>query len=152
MRETGVVTEIRGGTSVVAVDKKDECSKCGLCLFKEGTNKTEFYVKSESGVSVGDTVEIERSESGKFTGVLLAFFVPLLLIGLAVAINYLFVKNEIWILILSVGFITLWYVILALSDKRLRQSAAFSARIVAVKNNVRTENNGETEQRQNVKE
>ena len=78
MKETGVVTEIRGKTSVVSVDKKDECSRCGLCLFKEGTNKTEFFVKSEDGVNVGDTVEIERSESGKFTGVILAFFVPLL--------------------------------------------------------------------------
>ena len=133
MKETGVVTEIRGKTSVVSVDRKDECSRCGLCLFKEGTNKTEFFVKSEDGVNVGDTVEIERSESGKFTGVILAFFVPLLFIGLAVAINYLFINSEIWILILSIGFIAVWYAILAFSDKRLKFSAAFNARIVSVK-------------------
>ena len=133
MKETGVVTEIRGKTSVVSVDRKDECSRCGLCLFKEGTNKTEFFVKSEDGVSVGDTVEIERSESGKFMGVILAFFVPLLFIGLAVAINYLFINSEIWILILSIGFIAVWYAILALFDKRLKKSAAFNARIVSVK-------------------
>ena len=132
MKETGVVTEIRGKTSVVSVDRKDECSRCGLCLFKEGTNKTEFFVKSEDGVNVGDTVEIERSESGKFTGVILAFFVPLLLIGLAIAINYLFINSEIWILILSIGFIAVWYAILAFSDKRLKKSAAFNARIVSV--------------------
>ena len=132
MRERGVVTEIRGRTSVVAVDKKDECSRCGLCLFKEGTNKTEFYVKSEDGVSVGDTVEIERSENGKFTGVMLAFFVPLLFIGLAVAINYLFINSEIWILILSVVFIAVWYAILAFFDKRLSKSAVFNARVVSV--------------------
>lgn len=132
MRERGVVTEIRGKTSVVSVDKKDECSRCGLCLFKEGTNKTEFFVKSEDGVNVGDTVEIERSESGKFSGVILAFFVPLLLIGLAVAINYLFIKSEIWILVLSIVFIAVWYVILAFLDKRLKTSAVFNARIVSV--------------------
>ena len=132
MRERGVVTEIRGRTSVIAVDKKDECSRCGLCLFKEGTNKTEFYVKSEDGVNVGDTVEIERSDGGKFTGVILAFFVPLLFIGLAVAINYLFINSEIWILILSVVFIAVWYAILAFLDKRLSKSAVFNARIVSV--------------------
>ena len=152
MRESGVVTEIRGKTSVVAVDKKDECSRCGLCLFKEGTNKTEFYVKSEDGVNVGDTVEIERSESGKFTGVILAFFVPLLLIGLAVAINYLFIKNEIWILILSIGFIALWYAILAFFDKRLKNSAVFNARIVSVIDNVQTESKENIKQEQNTKE
>ena len=132
MRERGVVTEIRGKTSVVAVDKKDECSRCGLCLFKEGTNKTEFYVKSEDGVNVGDTVEIERSERGKFAGAILAFFVPLLLIGLAVAINYLFIGKEIWILVLSIVFIAVWYAVLAFFDKRLKNSAVFNARIVSV--------------------
>lgn len=141
MRERGVVTEIRGKTSVVSVDKKDECSRCGLCLFKEGTNKTEFFVKSEDGVSVGDTVEIERSESGKFSGVILAFFVPLLLIGLAVGINYLFIKSEIWILVLSIVFIAVWYVILAFLDKRLRKSAVFNARIVSVIDNSQAESN-----------
>lgn len=139
MRERGVITEIRGKTSVVSVDRKDECSRCGLCLFKEGTNKTEFFVKSEDGVNVGDTVEIERSESGKFSGVILAFFVPLLLIGLAVAINYLFIKSEIWILVLSIGFIALWYVILAFLDKRLKTSAVFNARIVSVIDNSQAE-------------
>ena len=153
MRERGVVTEIKGNVSVVSVDKKDECSRCGLCLFKEGTNKTEFFVKSETGVSVGDTVEIERAESGKFAGVILAFFVPLMLIGLAAAINYLFIKKEIWILILSAAFIALWYVILAFIDKRLKNSAAFKARIVrAVSVTAKPQANENINDEQNTKE
>ena len=152
MRETGVVTEIRGNTAVVSVDKKDECSRCGLCLFKEGTNKTEFFVKSEKGISVGDTVEIERSERGKFSGVILAFLVPLLCIGLAVAANYLFIKNEMWILILSVVSIALWYVILSFIDKRLKNSAAFRARIVLVVESGGEKQNGDINQEQKTKE
>ena len=152
MREIGVVTEIKGKTAVVSVDKKDECSRCGLCLFKEGTDKAEFFVKSEAGVSVGDTVEIERSEKGKFTGAVLAFLVPLLFIGLAVAINYLFIKSEIWILILSVLFIALWYVILAFLDKWFKESAVFTARIISVTTKAQAENNQNTEQEQNTKE
>ena len=152
MREMGVVTEINGKTAVVSVDKKDECSRCGLCLFQEGTNKAEFFVRSEADVSVGDTVEIERSEKGKFAGAVLAFLVPLLLIGLAVAINYLFIKSEIWILILSVIMIALWYVALAFLDKRLKSSATFNARIVALISKAQTESVAEIKTEQNTKE
>ena len=132
MRETGIVTEIKGKTAVVSVDKKEECSRCGLCLFKEGANKTEFYVKNESGVKVGDNVTIESSENGKFIGVILVFFVPLLLIGLAVLMNYLFIKKEIWILILSVSFIAVWFILLALLDKKFKEIGLFNARIISV--------------------
>lgn len=132
MKEVGVVTEIKGKTAVVSVDKKDECTSCGLCLFKDNATKAEFYVKAEKDIAVGDNVVIEKSDSGKFLGVILAFFVPLILIGLAVLINYLFIKSEIWILVLSVGFIALWFIILALLDKRFFESGVFNARIVSV--------------------
>lgn len=132
MREAGVVTEIKGKTAVVSVDKKSECASCGLCLFKEGATKAEFYVKREEDTKVGDNVIIERSENGKFLGAVLAFLVPLVLIGLAVLINYLFIKNEIWILVLSVGFIALWFILLALFDKRFKENGVFNARIVSV--------------------
>lgn len=132
MREKGVVTEIKGGTAVVSVDKKDECASCGLCLFKDGTGKAEFYAKNDLGAKKGDAVIVERLENGRFLGVILAFFIPLLLIGLAVLIDYLFIKNEIWILVLSVIFIAVWYAILALLDKKLKTVGAFNSKIIEI--------------------
>ncbi|MBP5466983.1 MAG: SoxR reducing system RseC family protein [Clostridia bacterium] len=132
MRDSGVITGIKGRTAVVSVDKKAECAGCGLCLFKEGTNKTEFYAKNTVGAKTGDTVIIEHSDSGKFLGAVLAFFVPLILIGLAVLIDYLFIGNEIWILVLSVAFIAVWYAVLAVLDKKLKKIGAFDSRIVSV--------------------
>ena len=132
MTERGLITEIKGKTAVVSVDKKAECAGCGLCLFKEGTNKAEFYAQNTVGAKIGDAVIIERSESGKFLGVILAFFVPLILIGLAVLVNYLFIKNEIWILVLSVLSVAVWYAILALFDKKLKNIGAFNSRVVSV--------------------
>lgn len=132
MRETGVITEIKGKTAVVSVDKKAECAGCGLCLFKEGANKTDFYAKNTVDAKTGDTVVIERSDSGKFLGAVLAFFVPLILIGLAVLINYLFIKDEIFILVLSVAFIAAWYLALALLDKKIKNVGAFDSRIISV--------------------
>ena len=132
MREVGVLTEIKGGVAVVSVDKKEECAGCGLCLFKDNANKTEFYAKNSVGAKVGDKVFVERSDSGKFLGAIMAFFIPLLLIGLSVLINYLFIKNEIWILVLSVILVAVWYVILAFLDKKLKKIGVFDSRIVSV--------------------
>ncbi|MBO4251738.1 MAG: SoxR reducing system RseC family protein [Clostridia bacterium] len=132
MREKGVVTEIKGGTTVVSVDKREECAGCGLCVFNDGTGKSEFYAKTQSGVKLGDTVIVERSENGRFLGVLLVFFIPLMLIGLSVLVNYLLIKNEIWILVLSGGFIAAWYAVLALLDKKFKTVGAFNSVIVEV--------------------
>ena len=132
MREMGVLTEMKGNVAVVSVDKKEECVGCGLCLFKENATKAEFYAKNIIGAKIGDKVMVERAESGRFLGAVLAFFVPLLLIGLAVLINYLFIKSEIWILVLSVLFIAAWYAVLAFLDKKLKMVGAFNSRIIAV--------------------
>ena len=140
MREIGTVKEIKGKTTVVSVDKKDECERCGLCLFKNGEVSAEFSVKTDDRAKVGDKVEIERSENGKFLGAVLAFFVPLLLIGLAVLINYLFIKKEIFILVLSVLLIAVWYGILAAADKSFKKSGAFAAKIVSLLPAAETEN------------
>lgn len=140
MREIGTVKEINGDRAVVSVDKKDECERCGLCLFKNGEASAEFFVKTDALVKVGDKVEIERSENGKFLGATLAFSVPLLLIGLAVLIDYLFIKKEIFILVLSVLFIAVWYGILAAADKAFKKSGAFSAKIISVLSADETQN------------
>ena len=36
MRETGTLVREKGKTAVVSVEKREECAKCGLCLFKDG--------------------------------------------------------------------------------------------------------------------
>ena len=109
MRETGTVTKVKANRATVKVDKKDECSKCGMCLFPKGASSVEFIADNPLSADVGDTVVIERKESGKLLGAILAFLVPLILIGISVFLAYVVVKKEIWVLIFSVIFIFLWY-------------------------------------------
>ena len=135
MTEKGTVTEVTKTFAVVSVDKKAECAGCGLCLFKNGANKTEFFASNRVGAKIGDTVIVERSESGKLFGAMLAFLIPLILIGLAVGINYLFINNEIWIPILSVIFIAVWFFLLALFDKKLKFIGAFRSEITEILSN-----------------
>ena len=132
MTETGKVKSIDGNYAVVSVDKKDECSKCGMCLFPKNTNSVDFRAENTLNASVGDTVVIESKKDGKLAGALLAFFVPLVLIAISAVITYIFLNNEIWMLILSVILISLWYTILAVIDKKLKKSVIFCHVIVSI--------------------
>ncbi len=133
MREQGVVTAVEKNKAIVKVDKKDECSKCGMCLFPKNASSVEFTAVNGLGAKVGDTVVIETEKDGKFLGSILAFLVPLLLIGLAVLINGLFIKNDLWLMLLAVGLVVVWYLVLALIDKRLKKLLAFSHKIIEIK-------------------
>ena len=132
MKEEGQVKSVKKNFAVVSVSKKDECSKCGMCLFQNGADSVDFNAENSLDAKVGDKVIIQTAETTKFLGIMLVFLVPLILIGISALINYLLIKNEIWILILSVILIVLWYTILALIDKKLAKTKKFATRIVEI--------------------
>ena len=132
MKEIGTVTATQGKSATVKVDKRDECSKCGMCLFPKNASSIDFNARNKLGAEIGDKVEIETVKDGKLLGAILVFLVPLILIGLSAVITYIFIKKEIWLLILSVILIILWYTILAVIDKRLKNSINFSPEITAI--------------------
>ena len=132
MTEKGIVTAVKGDTAKVKIDKKDECSKCGMCLFPKNASSIIIDAKNTLGAGVDDTVIVENSSEPKLIASILVFVIPLLLIGLAVLINYLWIKSEIWILILGVLFIVLWYTILAVLDKKFVKLKKFSAKIIEI--------------------
>lgn len=138
MKELGFVTKIDKDRAVVKVDKKDECSKCGLCMFPKNANSIEFSAVNEVNAKQGDTVIIETTKDTKLISALLVFLVPLVLIGLSCVITYTFLNNEIWVLIFSVIFIILWYTILAVIDKKLKNKKDFCPHIISI-----IENKGE---------
>ena len=132
MREIGKVTEVKGNIAKVSIDKKSECDKCGMCLFPKGASSVEFDCKNPLGAVLGDTVEIETERDGKLLGALLVFLVPLLLIGAAALIGFLVIKNELSVLLISLGLIIAWFAILSLIDKKLKKSVSFSPTIIKV--------------------
>lgn len=132
MVESGRVTAVKGETAKVKVDKKDECTKCGMCLFPQNASSIEFDAQNQIGAKMGDLVEIEKKSDGKLLGTLLAFLVPLLLIGLAVLINYLFIKKEIFILVIAIGLIAVWYIVLALIDKKIKKLERYTTVITKI--------------------
>ncbi len=132
MTESGKVVKTEGKYATVRIDKKDECGKCGMCLFAANASYTEMRARNDAGAAVGDEAVVETAESGKTLSAVLVFLVPLFLIVLAAAIGLFIIGKEIWILLLSLIFILSWYTILGLFDKKLRKSDKFCARIVRI--------------------
>ena len=132
MTESGKVVKTEGKYATVRIDKKDECGKCGMCLFAANASYTEMRARNDAGAALGDEVAIATAESGKTLSAVLVFLVPLLLIVLAAAIGLFVIGKEIWILLLSLIFILSWYTILGLFDKKLRKNDKFCARIVRI--------------------
>ena len=143
MKEFGIVTAVDKNRATVKVDKKDECSKCGMCLFPKGANAVEFNAKNDLDAKVGDKVLIETEKDGKLIGAILAFLVPLILIGVSALIGYLVIKSEIWILILSLVLIIAWYVVLSLIDKKIGKTVSFSPKIIKIINITTEKTKGE---------
>lgn len=143
MKEFGIVTAVDKNRATVKVDKKDECSKCGMCLFPKGANAVEFNAKNDLDAKVGDKVLIETEKDGKLIGAILAFLVPLILIGISAIIGYLVIKSEIWILILSLVLIIAWYVVLSLIDKKIGKTVSFSPKIIKIINITTEKTKGE---------
>ena len=135
MQEIGKVSKTEGKYAIVKVQKKDECSKCGMCLFPKNASEIEFRAKNTLSAKEGDDVLINTSnERGKLVGILLVFLVPLLLIGLAVLIEKLFIKNEIFILPISIGLIVVWFFILSFIDKKIAKNDKYVCEIIEILN------------------
>lgn len=132
MREVGKVIAVKGNFATVSVQKRDECSKCGLCLFPKNASTVEFNAQNSLNAKVEDDVVIETVERTKFLGIVLAFLVPLVLIGAMVLVSFAFPNAEIWIVIASVILITLWYTILVFIDKVLAKNKKFATTIVEI--------------------
>ncbi len=132
MKELGVVTAVKGKKATVKVDKKDECSKCGMCLFPKNASSIEFEADNLVGANVGDTVCFERQTDGKLLGILLVFLVPLLLIGISAVLCYFVIKKEIYMLIISLPAIVIWFFVLSFIDKKIKKTSKFRSVITAV--------------------
>lgn len=139
MKEKGVV--VKGGeTATVRVDKKDECAKCGACLFSDNAKYVDFNAKNQVGAKDGDEVIISTFENGKLLGAIIVFGVPLLLIGLAALLALTVFKNEILLPIFGVSLTALWFFVLGAADEKIKKMKRFSTEIVEIVDKKEIEN------------
>lgn len=134
MIEKGIVTSLDGDYAIVKVNKKDECAKCGLCLFPKNADSINFRAENGVGAKVNDIVEIETKERAKTLGIVLVFGVPLILVIASLILGYIFIKNEITCLLVSLGVVIVWFFILSIIDRKIKNSLKFSSKIKEIIN------------------
>ena len=132
MKEIGIVKKTTKEIASVEINKKEECSKCGMCMFPKNAKSIEVIAINEVGAIKDDQVIVEIKDKGKMLGMALVFVVPLLLLCLAIGLNYAFIKNELIMLAMGVGAVLVWYVILAFIDKRLKTTKKYGTEIIQI--------------------
>lgn len=132
MIEKALVTEAKGSFAKVKINKREECAKCGMCMFPKNAGYAVLNAKNDIGAKQGDVVRIETNPKAKTLGVFLVFGVPLILILVSALIGYFVIQKEIWIVILSLISFVSWYTILAVIDKKLQKSVTYYSVITAI--------------------
>ncbi len=149
MKEYAVVKSTVGKYAKVEIDKKDECSKCGMCLFPKNAKSISVNAENPVGAKAGDKVFIETKPKVKSLSILLVFLVPLLLIIACALIGYFAFNSELAIVFSSIISVALWYLLLAVIDKKIGKTTSMYAvvtQIVRGGENSSEEVKGEQEQ------
>jgi sigma-E factor negative regulatory protein RseC len=128
IEHSGIVEQIDGEQIKVLIMQQSACSEChakSLCSVVDKKEKIIEVISSDPTLKVGDRVIIYGESSIGLQAVLLAFVIPLLLIFLALFIFQHFIENELMAGILSILVLVLYYLILFLSNKRLKNKFQF---------------------------
>lgn len=132
MREFGEVVKTEKNLAVVKIDRKSECEKCGMCGMKTGMSFVEVNSTNTVNAKTGDKVIIETGNGVKFVAVLFTFLIPLILLAVSIILGYLFIKNELYILLVCLGTLVVWYTILGFLDKKFARLRGFCPEIIQI--------------------
>ncbi len=145
MTEYGKVIGTEQNYAVVRVARREECAKCGMCGMKKNAANVDFKATNDIGAKEGDSVVISAEKNTVLLSSLLVFLAPLLLLAAEIGICYALNAEEVFILLLCVGTLALWFIILALVDKRISKIRGFCPTIVKI---IKSEEKGEVKDAQ----
>ncbi len=128
MIRTGRVVEKDQDLLKICFEKTEACESCGLC------GRQEAAMTVSGSAEVGDSVDVELPDAQVLKASLMAYAVPLagLVAGLWLG-SALFPGREGLALVTGIAGLLLFFAGVKLFDKRLRRSAAWQPRVVAVR-------------------
>lgn len=131
IRHTGVVKRITGNMAHVEITQTSACSACkakSMCMSAESQQKEMDVVLTESGIRVGDEVEVMVRERLAWKAVLLAYILPfVVMLGLIAVLDFATEWSEAVVGTLSLCGIALYYIGLSLFKGRLQKEFTFTA-------------------------
>ncbi|HPC26177.1 MAG TPA: SoxR reducing system RseC family protein [Paludibacteraceae bacterium] len=128
IEHSGIVEQIDGDQIKVLIMQQSACSEChakSLCSIADKKEKIIEVISSDPTLKVGDKVIIYGESSIGLQAVLLAFIIPFVLIFLTLFIFQHFIENELIAGILAILVLVPYYLILFLSNKRLKNKFQF---------------------------
>ncbi len=122
---------MREGSQVrVQITQTSACAAChakGMCTAAESREKVIDATTTDLTLQTGDAVRVLVQEHMGWKAVLLAYFLPFVLLIIAVVIGGLYTKNEAWIGLIGIGTVMLYYAGLYAFRKRVTKQFAFTA-------------------------
>ena len=128
MLRTGRVISSEKGQVEVCFERPEACARCGACAGQ----KHHTLVKIPGDAPVGNRVDVEMPSQQVIKASLLGYALPLLMLLLGMALGTIIFDNEgLWAL-LGLIFMGLSWLILRLTEKKMRKRAIWQPKILAI--------------------
>lgn len=88
MRETGVVSKVKGRFATVRFDRKTACEHCNMCLKPREANYVELRLPNTLNAAVGDKVTVAMGNRAVLTAATLVYVLPLIPMAIILACTY----------------------------------------------------------------
>ncbi len=131
MTEIGTVTQIdKKNRATVRFSRKEACEHCRMCLKKANQPYVELVLDNKLNAQVGDNVEVTMGANAVITASIIAYIMPIVLVGIALALTY-----QLDILISSLtalGVLILSEVLVAVCDRMVKRKKEYMPIMTAI--------------------
>ncbi len=129
MEEIGVVERVNAkkNTARVVFSRKSACDKCGMCLKSKDNMTVYVEIKNELDAKVGDNVAVVMGDNFVLRAALIVYIIPVILVGIAVAIGYSF--RELVLFAMIVGALIIGLLCSVLIDRAIRNVKGYAPRM-----------------------
>ena len=115
LEHKGIITKIENRTATINIEVESACASChakGMCTSLDKGTKQIFAQIDNDEFEVGETVNVTIKESTGIKAVLLAYFVPFIVLTTTLVIVLHFSQSEALAGILSIAILLPYYFVL----------------------------------------
>ncbi len=131
MTEVGSVTNIdKKNRATVRFQRREACEHCRMCLKKKNEPYVELLLKNTLDAKVGDSVEVTMGANAVITASIIAYLMPIVLVGIALAATY-----KLGVLVSSLtalGVLILSEVLVVVCDRLLKKRKEYMPIMTAI--------------------
>lgn len=124
LEHKGIITKIENRTATINIEVESACASChakGMCTSLDKGTKQIFAQIDNDEFEVGETVNVTIKESTGIKAVLLAYFVPFIVLTTTLILVLHFSKSEALAGILSIATLLPYYFVLYLLRKKINK-------------------------------